>query len=611
MCPANSVGGTGPVEGRGVVKKNLPVYTAALTLLAALAIPVWLAAQEQQREQKQEPLTTIVSGSSSQPALRFIPITSCRIADTRNTPDGPFSGPSIAGGTSRDFVIPNSACGIPSTAAAYSLNVAVVPQGPLGYLTVWPTGQSQPLVAALNSDGRVKSNAAIVPAGTNGAISAFATNTTDLVLDINGYFVPSSNTGALQFYPLTPCRVADTRNANGPLGGPFIPGGQSRTFPILSSSCGVPSGAQAYSLNLAAVPRGPLGYLTAWATGQPQPFVATLNAPTGTVTANAAIVAAGASGQIDVFATNDTDLVIDTNGYFAAPGTSGLSLYNLSPCRVLDTRNPPGTPPFTGQTSVDVAGSGCSPPSVAQAYVFNATVVPAGPLGYLTLWPQGETQPLVATLNAEDAAITSNMAIVATNDGSISAWATYPTQLVLDIFGYFGPNPDGPNAALSATSLVFGNELEKTTSPAESITLTNYGTMALNITSITASTNFGETNTCGSSLALGASCTISVTFTPGVSGSLSGTLSVTDNAPGSPQTVSLSGTATNRPGALTGDCFITCDQRTQDLTECPLGQPAKTQKVIGCILDQFDFVRVDTSRVCHSPTGSTGHCIVR
>jgi hypothetical protein len=140
-------------------------------------------------------------------ATHFVPVTPCRIADTRN-PNGPLGGPAIAGGTFRDFVIPNSVCGIPSTAAAYSLNVAVVPSGPLGYLTLWPSGQSQPFVATLNSiDGRVKSNAAIVPAGTNGAISVFATDATDVILDINGYFVAGSNPAALAFYPLTPCRI--------------------------------------------------------------------------------------------------------------------------------------------------------------------------------------------------------------------------------------------------------------------------------------------------------------------------------------------------------------------------------------------------------------------
>jgi hypothetical protein len=75
-------------------------------------------------------------------------------------------------------VIPNSVCGIPSNAAGYSLNVAVVPRGTLGFLTLWPSGLFQPLVATLNSiDGRTRSNAAIVPAGANGAVSVFATDT--------------------------------------------------------------------------------------------------------------------------------------------------------------------------------------------------------------------------------------------------------------------------------------------------------------------------------------------------------------------------------------------------------------------------------------------------
>ncbi len=83
--------------------------------------------------------------------------------------------------------------------------------------------------------------------------------------------------------------------------------------------------------------------------------------------------------------------------------------------------------------------SGCGAPGTAQAYVFNATVVPPGSLGYLTLWPQGQTQPVVSTLNALDGAITSNMAIVPTANGSIAAFPSNPTHLVLDIFGYFAP----------------------------------------------------------------------------------------------------------------------------------------------------------------------------
>ena len=246
---------------------------------------------------------------------------------------------------------------MPLTAHAYSLNVAVVPAGPLGYLTVWPTGQIQPLVATLNSvDGRVKSNAAIVPAGAAGAISVFASNPTHVVFDINGYFVQDTDPTALAFYPVTPCRVADTRGATGSLGGPTLDGGVKRTFPILSSACSIPASATAYSLNLTAAPPGPLGYLTAWPTGPTQPVVASLNALSGTVTANAAIIPAGTGGNIDLFASNTTHLVIDINGYFAPMGPGGLSFYPVPPCRVLDTRNPPGTPPFNGKKDIPIAG---------------------------------------------------------------------------------------------------------------------------------------------------------------------------------------------------------------------------------------------------------------
>jgi hypothetical protein len=69
----------------------------------------------------------------------------------------------------------------------------------------------------------------------------------------------------------------------------------------------------------------------------------------------------------------------------------------------------------------------------------NATVVPSGPLNYLTLWPNGESQPNVSTLNAEDGAITSNMAIVPTNNGRVDAFSSNPTNLILDISSYFAP----------------------------------------------------------------------------------------------------------------------------------------------------------------------------
>ncbi len=382
--------------------------------------------------------------------LRFVPLAPCRVVDTR-LENGTFGGPAIAGGSARAFPLAenDNPCNIPSgEVVAYSLNLTAVPHESLGYLTMWPTGGDRPLVSTLNSqDGRIKANAAIVVAGTpSGSVSVFATNTTDVVIDINGIFIAQES--LLQFYPVTPCRIADTRSTLYPqgLGGPHLAPKVARDFPVMDSAC-IPDGASplAYSLNFTVSPYpamgSPLGYLEVWPTGaQPEEPVSTLNNLTGTYVANAAIVEAGTSGKITAYGTNDTDLVIDINGYFAEPNGEGLSFYTVTPCRVLDTRSPQVASPkntFSGELTVDVQNSPCQPPANALAYVLNATVVPQGTLGYLTLWPDGEDQPVVSVLNALDGAITSSMAIVSTDNGYIDAYASGTTQLVLDISGYF------------------------------------------------------------------------------------------------------------------------------------------------------------------------------
>jgi len=377
--------------------------------------------------------------------VQFVPVTPCRVVDTRQA-DGSFGGPPISGGTTRSFPLGQGAnpCNIPSYAIAYSLNVTVAPPGHLGYLTIWPTGQGQPLVSTLNSpDGRTKANAAIVPAGTpSGAISVYVTDTTNVILDIDGYFA-AAGSQTLQFYPLPPCRLVDTRQTDGPLGGPRLPAQQERDFPLLMSSC-IPAGVTptAYSLNFTAVPNPPhqhLGYLTVWPAGQMQPVVSTLNNPTGTVVANGAIVPAGQMGQVAVYAYDTTDLLIDINGYFAVPGQGGYSFYPLTPCRVYDSRSNNGQP-FSGNRTTNVVGSPCAPPVTAAGYILNATVVPNQRLGYLTLWPDSQMQPVVSTLNAYDGFVTSNLAIVPNVDGMTDAYAgDGSTQLILDISGYFAP----------------------------------------------------------------------------------------------------------------------------------------------------------------------------
>jgi hypothetical protein len=94
---------------------------------------------------------------------------------------------------------------------------------------------------------------------------------------------------------------------------------------------------------------------------------------------------------------------------------------------------------------------------------------------------------------------------------------------------------------LSTTSMKFGNQAVGTTSAVKKATLTNTGTATLNITSITITGPFAQTNNCGSTVLAGKKCTISVTFSPAATGSFTGTVTITDNATNSPQTISLSG----------------------------------------------------------------------
>jgi hypothetical protein len=197
------------------------------------------------------------------------------------------------------------------------------------------------------------------------------------------------------FVAITPCRVVDTRNATGDLGGPILLAG-TRDFPILSGSCNIPNTAVAYSLNVTAIPTTHLSYLTIYATGQDQPATSTLNDDTGTIVANEVTVSAGTSGSVTVYVTDETNVVLDIDGYFipdtsvtfqgawsnsatyaqnAAVSYNGSSYISLI---ASNTGNEPDT--STSQWSV-LAQPGATGPTGA-----TGAAGPPGPVG-----PQGDT----------------------------------------------------------------------------------------------------------------------------------------------------------------------------------------------------------------------------
>ena len=106
-----------------------------------------------------------------------------------------------------------------------------------------------------------------------------------------------------------------------------------------------------------------------------------------------------------------------------------------------------------------------------------------------------------------------------------------------------------PTVSLSVSSLAFGSQPVDVTSSSQAATLTNTGGASLGITSIaltgTNAGDFSQTNTCGNSVGAGAKCTIAVMFTPSAAGNRAASLSITDNASGSPQAASLSGTGSH------------------------------------------------------------------
>lgn len=138
---------------------------------------------------------------------------------------------------------------------------------------------------------------------------------------------------ALVFVAITPCRLMDTREGNGfggAFGPPILAPGSTRTVPVRNGACGIPAAARAYSMNVTVVPPGFLGFVTLYPAGQALPNTSTVNSLQGFIVANSAIVPAAASGDVNVFASNSTHVILDINGYYAPMTGLGLAAGSVS-----------------------------------------------------------------------------------------------------------------------------------------------------------------------------------------------------------------------------------------------------------------------------------------
>jgi hypothetical protein len=175
---------------------------------------------------------------------------------------------------------------------------------------------------------------------------------------------------------------------------------------------------------------------------------------------------------------------------------------------------------------------------------------------------------------------------------------------------------DAPGVGLSPNSLTFGSQFLGTPSAAQTVTLHNWGSASLTITSILSSGDFAETNNCdGSVAAAGASCTISVTFTPTETGTSTGAVSITDNAAGSPHVVSLAGTGVapavtlNPPGLDFGAWLVSSPSSSESVTLTNNGDAELTIASIGKSGgNSSDFTYSHNCPLSPSTLGAGGSC---
>jgi hypothetical protein len=205
------------------------------------------------------------------------------------------------------------------------------------------------------------------------------------------------------------------------------------------------------------------------------------------------------------------------------------------------------SPSFTltaSPTSVSVAQGSAATSTITvvpqNGFTGNVTMsasgLPSGVTAAFNPNPTATSSTLTLTASATAATGTSTVTVTGT---SSSLTATTNVSVTVTSSG------SGPVVSLSPTSLAWSNVVVGATGSTKTVTLTNTGTATLNISSVAASGDFAVktvAKSCGATVAAGKSCSIDVTFTPTQLGARTGTLTITDNAANSPQTVALSGT---------------------------------------------------------------------
>ena len=404
-------------------------------------------------------------------AGHYFPLTPLRILDTRSYSTNVYQyssqplGPNqtinvqIVNYVNKDNVSDN----VPTTATAVVLNLTALDSTANNdYLSVWPAGQTRPVVSSLNfNSNQIVSNLVTVPIGSNGQISVFnAVGDVNVIGDLEGYFAPSSSSAGL-FNPLAPIRVADTRTYSGNTyqDANSLVGPNSVINVSFANVANIaPADIQAVVLNVTVVsPTATQGYLTIWPSGLPMPTASNLNFSANETVADRVIVGLGSNYSISIYnALGTTNVIVDLDGFFTTSADSNGYLYfPVPPTRVCDTRLYSTNPTLcNGQRlaqgailNVEVANNvnNDSVPSMGSqgnpiAVIANITATnPTALGGYFSIFPTGLSVPSSSDLNFSPGISVPNLTVVGLGpEGDISVYnALGSADLLVDIEGYF------------------------------------------------------------------------------------------------------------------------------------------------------------------------------
>ncbi len=245
----------------------------------------------------------------------FTPLTPARVQDSRlGSQVGPYGTP-WGTGTKRSVQVAGVG-GVPADADAVVLNTTVTGTTASSYLSVWPTGTTQPLASSLNwKPGNTIPNAVTVKVGTDGRVDVYNNNgDAEVVMDVVGYFREGSGS---PFHPLGPTRIQDSRPGS-PVGAHSTPwpGATARDV-VVGDTGGVPARAVAVLLNVTVTGTTASSYLTVWPRGAARPVASSLNWKPGFTIPNAVTAKVGTQLKVSVYNNvGSAHVIADTNGWY-------------------------------------------------------------------------------------------------------------------------------------------------------------------------------------------------------------------------------------------------------------------------------------------------------